>query len=132
MSERGAGREWHLLLPAGTPLLSLNQRLHHMEVYARGQNLQTVTGWLARAAKMPRLERVHILGYVLAPDHRRRDPHNWTPTAKAMIDGLVRARLLPDDDWRHVTGPDMRLALGAKVTRFKMIVRELDGEVPGP
>lgn len=40
---------------------------------------------------------------------RRRDPANWAPTAKAVVDGLVDAGLFPDDDYRYVTGPDMRL-----------------------
>ena len=31
------------------------------------------------------------------------------PTLKALVDGLVDAGLLPDDDARHLQGPDMRL-----------------------
>lgn len=33
---------------------------------------------------------------------RRRDPHNWSPTEKALVDGLVDAGVWPDDDERHV------------------------------
>ena len=39
---------------------------------------------------------------------RRRDPHNYTGTVvKAVVDGLVRARLVPDDtaDWVTVLDP---------------------------
>lgn len=32
----------------------------------------------------------------------RRDPHNWYPTVKAVIDGLVDARLWPDDTSEYV------------------------------
>ena len=39
----------------------------------------------------------------------RRDLHNYMPTLKALVDGLVDAGLLPDDDARHLQGPDMRL-----------------------
>jgi len=40
---------------------------------------------------------------------RRRDPHNFTPTMKAIIDGLVDARLWPDDnsDWVTTTEPEL-------------------------
>jgi hypothetical protein len=43
------------------------------------------------------------------PDHRRRDPANWAPTAKAVIDGLVDAKVFTDDDHKHLIGPDMRI-----------------------
>ncbi len=33
---------------------------------------------------------------------RRRDPHNWAPTEKAIVDGLVDAGLWPDDTPEHV------------------------------
>lgn len=41
-------------------------------------------------------------------DNRRRDPGNWYPTAKAIVDGLVDAGILIDDDHTKVVGPDMR------------------------
>lgn len=36
------------------------------------------------------------------PGVRRRDPHNWHPTVKAIVDGLVDAGLWPDDTPDHV------------------------------
>ena len=52
---------------------------------------------------------------------RARDGNNWADTAKALIDGMVTGPrvagrpipqwrgLLPDDDHRHLIGPDMRI-----------------------
>jgi crossover junction endodeoxyribonuclease RusA len=39
--------------------------------------------------------------------NRRRDPHNWFPTIKPIIDGLVDAGLWPDDtpQWVRCTEP---------------------------
>jgi crossover junction endodeoxyribonuclease RusA len=39
--------------------------------------------------------------------NRRRDPHNWFPTIKPIIDGLVDAGLWPDDtpEWVRCTEP---------------------------
>ena len=37
------------------------------------------------------------------------DPANAYPAVKALIDGLVDAGVLPDDDAAHLDGPDMRL-----------------------
>ena len=41
---------------------------------------------------------------------RLRDPDNAQPTWKACIDGIVDAKLLPDDSHEHVLGPVARLA----------------------
>lgn len=35
-------------------------------------------------------------------------PGTSTPTAKAIVDGLVDAGVIPDDSNEWVTGPDMR------------------------
>lgn len=43
------------------------------------------------------------------PDLRRHDVGNLYPyVAKPLIDGFIDARLLPDDDDKHLTGPDLR------------------------
>lgn len=33
---------------------------------------------------------------------KRRDPHNWYPTIKAILDGFTRASVWEDDDSEHV------------------------------
>lgn len=60
----------------------------------------------------PLLERAHVTVTITWPDNRRRDPANWEPTAKAIVDGITTAGLWPDDDDKHVTGPDMRRGHG--------------------
>lgn len=39
----------------------------------------------------------------------RRDPHNYVPVCKAVVDGLVRAKVWPDDNpaWVTVTEPTL-------------------------
>lgn len=61
-----------------------------------------------RKGELRRIERAHIEITMTWPDRKRRDVNNWQPTAKAIVDGLVKGGLLPDDDDTHVTGPDMR------------------------
>lgn len=34
--------------------------------------------------------------------NHKRDPHNWTPTVKAIVDGLTDARFWPDDNSDYV------------------------------
>ncbi|ROP45933.1 hypothetical protein [Pseudokineococcus lusitanus] len=58
-----------------------------------------------------RLQRAHIVAVLHHGLGPRRDPANSAPTVKALVDGLVDAGrgLLPDDDDRHLLGPDLRL-----------------------
>jgi hypothetical protein len=127
------GRTWRLVIPAGTQLMTLNQRLHFMAAAQRTKTLRETAGWLARAQRIPRLEAAWIVCELTVPDRRRRDPANWMPTAKACVDGLVDAGVLLDDDFRHVRGPDMRLNVAAHRERygctglFTVCVFELDG-----
>lgn len=66
--------------------------------------------WLAKEAKIPRLERVLIVGTPVYPDRRRRDPGNAYPTVKAIVDGLRDAGVIEDDSDRYVAGIVMRPA----------------------
>lgn len=43
------------------------------------------------------------------PDVRRRDPHNLAPTLKAVIDGLVDAGVVVDDDSTRVATDEPRI-----------------------
>jgi len=129
----GQGRSWRLVIPAGTQLMTLNQRLHFMAAAQRTKTLRETAGWLARAQRIPRLEAAWIVCELTVPDRRRRDPSNWMPTAKACVDGLVDAGVLEDDDFSRVRGPDMRLNVAAHRERygstglFTVCVFELDG-----
>lgn len=69
----------------------------------------------ARAAKLPKLERAHIIATFRFQDAGRRDVHNWYPTAKALVDGLIEYGLLPDDSTAYLIGPDLRV--GEKLGR---------------
>ena len=63
----------------------------------------------ARQQSKPTLPKpVRIVAYVWKPKAGRYDPNNLGVTAKAILDGIVDAGWLPDDDFLHVHGPDMR------------------------
>ncbi len=50
-------------------------------------------------------------------DGRRRDVANLAPTIKALVDGAIDAGVLPDDDDKHLVGPDLRVSDAAGATR---------------
>jgi len=98
-------------LQAVKPWLNSNDRLH------RHQERKITAAWRAAAAQQiaaheqsidPYSAPVRVTAHIWKPRAGRYDPGNLYPTAKACLDGIVDTGLLTDDDWKHVTGPDMR------------------------
>lgn len=95
---------------APAPFINANHRPHWAARAAAVQQWRAATLIHARAQRVPRFQAAHItITYHYPPTRRRRDAGNLSPTAKAIIDGLVDARVLPDDNDEHLTGPDPRV-----------------------
>ena len=109
-------------------LLTANQRLHHMKRAAVVKILRHAAQMAASSQDAPKLDRAHIVVRVSWPDRRRRDVHNVMPTIKACVDGFVDYGLLPDDDDRHLVGPDLRVDTETSgtsgVTRLRFEITE--------
>lgn len=114
-------RQWVLELPPGMELLNSNDRGHWGRRQRLTDALRGVAGWRAKAQGIPPLARAHVAGFYEPPDRRRRDPANWYPSFKACVDGLVDAKILPDDDAARVEGPDMRL--GPVYPKGRLVLR---------
>lgn len=91
--------------PVGTKLLNANVRLHWAKERPIKKNLRETACWLARAAKIPPMERARMVGVFEPPDKRKRDAANWAPSWKAVVDGVVDAKVLPDDNSKYLEGP---------------------------
>lgn len=87
---------WLLQLPQSKPI-SLNVRQHHMAKAKATKEVREAVYWLARAAKIPACRKVRVTLIYRPRDARRRDSVNLVPTLKACEDGLVDARVVPDD-----------------------------------
>lgn len=87
-------------------IMSMNDRDHKHE---RNRKNGIWLGLGARAgASCPPLEWARVLVFYRYPTNHRRDIHNLMPTSKAIVDGLVQAGVLPDDNDRYLMGPDNR------------------------
>lgn len=113
------------------PLLNSNQRLHYYRK-ARATAAIRKAAFIAcrNALGEVSFDRIHVLGILNLDSKRRADPANWYPSFKAAIDGLVDAGLIPDDNSRHLEGPDMRRGPVSKWPRLILVITPLsDGEV---
>ena len=120
------GRSWTLELPPGTRLLSSNGSHRHWAAKQADVNrLRDAFHWLAKAQRVPPLQWAHVEYHVRA--RGRFDPANWMPTAKAGVDGIVRAGVLPDDNRKYLVGQDPREGMQMG---FSLLILEL-AEAPG-
>lgn len=105
------------------PLLSMNDR-DHWRTRARYTKLwraaacgsllgAPIDGGRSRwAGPTPMLFPAAVVHVTLpVADSRRRDPHNYYPTIKAIVDGLVDAGLWPDDTPDYVTTSEPTLTV---------------------
>ena len=106
-------------IPAPCDWLNSNQRLHrmvHAKRTAAWRNAAKTAATDAGSFDTP----VRIIATVHKTRAGRWDAGNLYPTAKAIVDGLVDAGVLPDDNNDWVTGPDMRA--GAKADEPHVVI----------
>jgi crossover junction endodeoxyribonuclease RusA len=124
---------WRIALEPGIKLLNENEtrRMHWRrvrELAAAVRQAGYLAGRQARLNGLPPMQRAHVF-FVIHPNARtvRRDPANWSQSAKAAVDGaLVDTGLLPDDDSTRLLGPEPRLGAPVKGSQLVLIVTDLD------
>lgn len=86
------------------PPLNMNDRMHWAKRSKIKRELRQRANIAARVAGLPRDCSAVIVQLVYRPrDRRRRDPSNFMPTQKPVLDGLVDYGLVPDDCPPYVT-----------------------------
>lgn len=120
-TEAGTGRAWRIELPAGEPILTANQRFHRYKAAGRTRDLVSLMIRLCKDVhRLPRLEAVTVdLEYACPPfrkaqrhpraSDRVEDHDALYPTRKALIDGIVRAGVLADDNRKRVVGGECKI-----------------------
>lgn len=87
-------------------LLNMNQRLHWTAQRRIAREWRAAAQYAARntVASASRQHPPCTVAVMLpVPDRRQRDPHNYFPTVKHIIDGLVDAGIWPNDTPTWVT-----------------------------
>lgn len=118
-----------LTLEPPCDLISANGRLHfrkRAELTKKWRGLAGETAALyANTGFAERHDRAHITVTIRFATNHRRDVGNYYPTAKAIVDGLVDAGVLPDDDDRHLIGPDLRREYPNGTPRVTVHIKEI-------
>jgi crossover junction endodeoxyribonuclease RusA len=97
------------VLAGGLPWITENMRLFWRVKAQRTKGWRLATFLHATKENLPRIEKARIICELRFCDKRIRDANNWSPTAKACVDGLVDAGVFDNDDHSRVIGPDMRM-----------------------
>lgn len=89
------------------PMLNANDRDHWRVMSPIRKEWRRLGRGYGNALRLRNLDLQHaqIDYYVHRPINSRSDAGNFYPTVKAIIDGLIDAHLLPDDNDDHLTGP---------------------------
>lgn len=103
-----SARSWMVRIPAPAAFLNVNKRQHGRAAAGQVKAWRDAANVQARAAKLPALGRARIVATLHFSDRKRRDDHNYFPTIKAIIDGLVDYGLLPDDSREYLVGVELR------------------------
>lgn len=104
-------KTWSLLLPYRRPPLSLNRRLHHMVEYRLKAEMKQAAIVLAKANRLPAMKAVTAELIWCKGDNRTADSDNISPNLKPLLDGLVAAGVLPEDNANHVLRTSTRIVL---------------------
>lgn len=107
----------------GKKWITSNKRLNPYAKARMVKDWREIASWRGhRDLGSLNLEKSYVVCELRMHAKRRRDPANWEPTAKAVMDGLVDAGVFVDDDHTHVTGPDMRIGKPAAGLAEELLV----------
>lgn len=85
-----------------TKPLNLNHREHWAVKAKKVKQVRQWTALLAKQAKVPPLNKITVELHYCPRDKRRRDPLNLVALLKPIEDGLVDAKVIPDDNPLHL------------------------------
>lgn len=90
----------------------------------RGRYLRELTEnitWLVLARKLPLTRNAIVEITYFFPDRRRRDTNNYTP--KFLLDALVYAGLILDDNAKEIRQPEPRFEIGGEYFRTEVLIK---------
>jgi Holliday junction resolvase RusA-like endonuclease len=84
--------------------------MHFQNIAKEKLEWERIVGWCVKEQKIEPVEKANITYEFWFKDKKRRDPDNYAASAKMLQDGLVKAGILPDDNFNHV--PELTIKQG--------------------
>lgn len=119
------GRTWTLELP-GRPVSLNSERREHWSLRAAATKVWRDAGWVeARILQIPPLD---VIGLAIHVDQsgRLQDTVNCYPSVKAVVDGLVDAKVIADDTPEHVRFMVFEAPVRCKPGRDKLTITVME------
>lgn len=107
----GSRSVWVIKLPYTAPPLNMNSslKLHWSKIHEESQRLQRDAFFLAKAEGIPPQQRISVTLVYWPGTNAVHDADNMAMTIKPLIDGLRKAKVVPDDRGRHVMQAALRV-----------------------
>ena len=78
----------------------------------------------AKAAKLPQMDKVDVTINWFEPD-KMRDKDNIHAGTKFIFDGLIMAKIIPNDNWAHIGDITYRYDVDRRNPRIEVILEEV-------
>ena len=98
--------KYRIEMPAGKKLINVNDKELRKNYLLRNSltaSLRDTSEQIAREMKIPPQDKVRVRAFYYYPDNHVRDPGNYAPSVKAMIDGIRLAGVIPNDNDKYLT-----------------------------
>ena len=115
---------WVLVYDAKPWSLNQERQKHWAWRNAKVEEWKDAFYWLAKDARVPTCERIAVTVDVQMPGVVQ-DICNAYPAAKAAVDGLVAARVIPDDTPEHLVAMTFTAPIHAKDPKLTLTVNRL-------
>ncbi|KHS52577.1 hypothetical protein [Brevibacterium linens] len=111
--------------------ISDNDRLHWADKAKRTKHIRQLAHYTAKQQRLVLPTPVIVIAEIGFRTGGRADPGNASLAVKACLDGLTDAGAWPDDDSRHVLGPDYRRGPKAPdKDRYRIHLKFISQHVP--
>jgi Holliday junction resolvase RusA-like endonuclease len=91
------------------------RRMHHFEIAKRKKEWEAAVMIEVKRQSIEKVDKVILVYMFHFADNRRRDADNYATACKFINDGLVKAGILPDDNFNCV--PALTIMRGEKVDK---------------
>lgn len=86
------------------------RRMHFQTIAKEKSEWEKIIWFLTKEQKISPVQKANVTYEFFFKDEKRRDPDNYAASAKMIQDGLVKAGILPDDNFDYV--PELRIKKG--------------------